>query len=251
MTAGRDVVGCSARRWLVAPTGGPADGARLYCFGHAGSAPGEYARWTPVSLRCIALQLPGHGARAHEAPLRRMDEAVRQIVEHVTFEPPFAFFGHSLGALMAFEVTRALRAAGGPSPMHLFVSSAPPPPIDAVQDVHTLDDDRLQAWLETRWGPLPDMIRRNPGLLRQSLSVLRADLEIFATYRPAGHAPLDCPITALAGDAEQFDMPAWRVHTTAPFAHHSLPGGHFYFRQTLPHLFGILTEAISIRTTLS
>ncbi|WP_423372513.1 thioesterase II family protein [Burkholderia sp. LMG 32019] len=252
MTDAQDVAGRRAGRWLVSPAGGPADGARLYCFGHAGSAPGEYARWTPASLRCIALQLPGHGARALEAPLRRMDEAVRQIVEHVSFEPPFAFFGHSLGALMAFEVARELHAAGMPAPMHLFVSSAPAPPrIDTVQDVHTLDDDALQAWIEGRWGPLPDMIRQNPALLRQSLSVLRADLEIFVTYRPTEHAPLDCPITALAGDAEQFDMPAWRAHTTAPFAHHSLPGGHFYFRQTLPRLFGILTEAISMRTTLS
>jgi surfactin synthase thioesterase subunit len=249
MTAAHAVAGARAGRWLVAPPGGAADDVRLYCFGHAGSAPGEYARWSPASMRCIALQLPGHGARAPETPLRRMDDAVRQIVEQVRFEPPFALFGHSLGALMAFEVARALRDAGGPSPLHLFVSSAPPPPFDAAQDVHTLDDAQLQAWLEARWGPLPDAIRQSPGLLRQNLAVLRADLEIFATYRPDACAPLDGPITALSGDAERFDMPGWRRHTTARFACHSLPGGHFYFRQALPRLLGILTEAISSRTT--
>ena len=100
--------------------------ATLYCFPHAGGAAGEYARWaahTP-GLRLVAIQPPGRahnlGARAFTA----MPELVSEIVAQVRFTPPFALFGHSLGALVAYEVARALK----PAPLRLFLSSCPPPP---------------------------------------------------------------------------------------------------------------------------
>lgn len=159
--------------------------ATLYCFPHAGGAAGEYARWAAYTpgLRLVAVQPPGRahnlGARAFTA----MPELVREILATVRFTPPFALFGHSLGALVAFEVAKAL----GTSPTRLFVSSCPPPPL-SVSDppLHLLDDPGLHAEIERRWGPLPAATGADRDLLTAALACYRADLRC---WRPTSRCP--------------------------------------------------------------
>src|SRR5947207_9849176 len=118
--------------------------ATLYCFPHAGGSAGEYARWAEYApgLRLVAVQPPGRAHNIGAQAFTAMPELVREILARVRLTPPFALFGHSLGALVAFEVARALK----PAPLRLFVSSCQPPPLGGrAQPLHLLDDAGLQA----------------------------------------------------------------------------------------------------------
>ncbi|WP_413760828.1 thioesterase II family protein [Streptomyces sp. MMBL 11-3] len=225
----------SGKPWLVGRERGPAATATLYCFTPAGGAPGEYVRWSDdlPDVQVWAVQLPGRASRRAEPPYRRMEPLVDALVEQVVFEPPFAFFGHSLGGLVAFEVARALRDRGREQPERLFLSSAVPPPVVLTgPPLHTLSDADLLSAVERRWGPLPGPVRENPALLEIVLAYYRADLELFETYDHRPGEPLDRPITAFAGTEERDTLPieGWQAYTSAPFDPHHLPGGHFYLR---------------------
>lgn len=224
--------------------------ATLYCFPHAGGSAGEYARWaahTP-GLRLVVVQPPGRahdlGARAFTA----MPELVREILARVRFTPPFALFGHSLGALVAFEVARALR----PEPLRLFVSSCPPPPLRGpAQPLHLLDDSGLHAEIERRWGPLPVATRSDKDLLSAALACYRADLQVLETYEHVPGPRLRCPVTAIAGAGEPRDGAAttgWREHTDGDVTSSERPGGHFHTREDVDGLGRLLGD--TVRTDL-
>ncbi|RKH39255.1 thioesterase, partial [Corallococcus sp. AB050B] len=97
---------------------------RLFCFPHSGGSVGEYVRWADLlpDLEVWGVQFPGRGARAEEAPFTRLNELVDALVRAVDFGASFAFFGHSLGALVAFETARRLRDLGRTPPDALFLS---------------------------------------------------------------------------------------------------------------------------------
>ncbi len=203
----------------------------LYCFPHAGGAPGEFVRWSAdlPGVWVRAVRPPGRGSRLFERPFTRMGDLVEAVLDHVVFEPPFALFGHSLGALVAFETARALRDR----PARLIVSGCPAPEALPESALHTLADRDLLTEIERRWGPLPDEVRTDPDLLDRTLRGFRADLELLETYRYRPGPPLDLPVTALAGadDKAAAGVAGWRDHTSGPFDAHVFPGGHFYFRE--------------------
>jgi surfactin synthase thioesterase subunit len=174
-----------------------------------------------------------------------MDALVEAIVEEVPFRLPFALFGHSFGALVAFEVVRALRRCSLPRPDHLYLSSCPPPPPSAREvPLHTLSDEHLLSEVERLWGELPGEIRASPELRSHALGRYRADLEVLETYRPAGAAPLDCPLTAIGGtdDAASARLSEWRAYTHGRFGNRTLPGDHFYFRHRRSDLLQIIHQ---------
>jgi surfactin synthase thioesterase subunit/acyl carrier protein len=224
--------------WLVCRERRPAAAGDLYCFPHTGGVPGEFARWSDKlpDLRVWGVQPPGRGARLLERPCTRMTALVDAITDSVTFEGRYLLFGHSLGALVAFEVTRALRRLGRSQPDCLLVSACPPPTASAAfagPPIHLLPDRELLAEIERRWGAVHDEIRQDAGLLESTLACYRADLEMLATYQYQPGEPLDCPITALGGTADPVStaLPGWRDCTTGPYGLHTFPGGHFYFRE--------------------
>jgi surfactin synthase thioesterase subunit len=224
----------STKRWLVGTESRVAL-MRLYCFPHGGGSVAEYVRWGPrmprVEVWCV--QLPGRGGRLSEPSFRRMDELTETMVREVGFRSPFAFFGHSLGALIAYEVARTLHRRGLPLPERLFVSGFPAPHLPHQQSsIHNLPDDEFLAEVDRRHGGLPDEVRQDAGLREATLPGLRADYELLETYRYRRESPLPCPITAQAGTDDYVeDLAAWQLHTTAPLAVRRFPGGHFYLRE--------------------
>jgi medium-chain acyl-[acyl-carrier-protein] hydrolase len=222
----------------------------LYCFPHAGGAAGEYARWaahTP-GLGLSAVQPPGRAHNLGERAFTAMPELVREILAQVRFTPPFALFGHSLGALVAFEVARALE----PKPLRLFVSSCPPPPLHRPdQPLHALDDSGLHAEIERRWGPLPAATRSDKDLLSAALACYRADLQVLETYEYVPGPRLRCPVTVIAGAQEPNGrawMTGWQEHTDAAVESCERPGGHFHTREDLDGLGRLLSD--TVRTDL-
>lgn len=220
--------------------------ATLYCFPHAGGAGGEYARWVAHTqgLRLAAVQPPGRAHDLKQSALTSMPELVSAILDQVEFTPPFALFGHSLGALVAFEVARALQ----PKPLRLFVSSCPAPPLlTKSSSLHLLDDTELHAEIEQRWGPLPAAATSDKELLTAALACYRADLQVLETYEYVPGPRLHSPVTAVVGDAEPNGAAwteGWRDQTDGDFASSVRPGGHFHTRQDTEGLVGLLTDTV-------
>ena len=119
---------------------------RLYCFPHSGGSAGEFVRWADAmpEVEVLGIQLPGRGARLHEPSFTRMEPLVDAIVSEIDFRGPFAFFGHSLGAMVAYEVARKLRDTGRPQPEWIFASASPAPHLPRTDPpIHQLSDDEL------------------------------------------------------------------------------------------------------------
>lgn len=232
-----EVESLSTIDWLARPR--PVDARlRLVFFPHAGGAPSGAAPLAgplhPDAELWVA-QLPGRERRFTEPAATRLVDLVAPLGAAVTRQvaPPFVLFGHSMGALLAFEVARWLHAAGGPLPAHLVVSACQAPHLPRWRPArHTLDDVELRRWLD-ECGGLPPEVGADPQLLDLLLPTLRADLRACETHRYRPGPPVPCPITALAGVDDPLvspaDMAAWREHTTAEFALRTLPGGHFYY----------------------
>lgn len=224
-------------RWLV--SGPPrATGLQLYCFAHGGGSAAEYLRWARGlgRARVHAVQLPGRGPRLAEPPLTSMRRLVEAFLSEVPpTEGPFVFFGHSLGALVSYEITRALLAAGRPLPAHLVVSAHPAPHLPRVAgQVHRLPDDQLLDTVARAHGGIPDEVLASPELRGMAAAALRADHQVLETYtwRPA--VPLPVPVTVFGGEDDRVtagELEAWREHTTDRTAVRRFPGGHFYLRE--------------------
>jgi surfactin synthase thioesterase subunit len=227
----------SPSRWLLCRRRRPSAPLRMYCFPHSGGSAGEYMRWSdgldPVEV--WGLQPPGRGDRIDEDPVTAMPDLVEALVEQVTFEPPYVFFGHSLGALVAYETARALRDRGRPGPELLCLSAYQAPYLHRPGvPVHELDGPELIDAIEREHGPLPAEVRDDPELQALVLPVLRADLTIVSTYTHVPAEPLDHPLLVLGGsdDRETLDgLATWSRYTTGDCHVEIFPGDHFYFRE--------------------
>jgi surfactin synthase thioesterase subunit len=211
----------------------PAASLRLVCFHHAGGSSAVFESWPsglPHDVEVIAVELPGRGARAEEAPFVDLATAVAAVREAVAplADRPLVLFGHSLGAVLAFEVCHAICHGGGRAPAHLFVSGFVGP--RAYDPSRALEAEDI--------GPGFDL--GGPGL--------EADFRLFRSWRPAPASPLDVPITAFGGALDPFaprdGIEAWRSETRAAFAHTELDGHHFTVISNPTPLLARLTEAL-------
>ena len=226
--------------WFSVPAPNAAARLRLLCFPFAGAGASAYFAWSralrgePVEVR--AVQPPGRENRLREAPLTELAPLVEALVAACTGlrDRPFCFFGHSMGALVAFETARALRAAGGPLPAHLFVSGAQGPDVPRLEEpLHPLADDEAGiAAVASRYGGVPTAVLEHRELLDVILPALRADMRITESYVHATAPPLPCGITAYTGTddpmVKEEALTRWGAQTTGAFSSRVFPGDHFF-----------------------
>jgi surfactin synthase thioesterase subunit len=227
-------------RWLLCRKRRAGTPHRLYCFPHSGGSPGEFLRWTdkfPDEIEVWGVQYPGRGSRREEPSHTSVARLVDAIVSGIDFEEPFSFFGHSMGALIAYQTALALRRANAAGPAHLVVSSYAAPLLHNPGVTLPLPDGQaFVEVIERVYGPLPPGLDANEDLRTAYLDNLRADLTLVGAHQPAPEEPLACSITALGGrdDTESEErLAAWRGCTTDAFRLFMFPGGHFYFRDRL------------------
>ena len=205
----------------------------------------------PDHIELWAAHLPGRGERAEEPLLRRIGPIVKEIAEAVSLytEKPFAFFGHSLGAAVAFEVAREMRRKHSVQPAHLLVSGCQSPQcLDVGSSSHKLPDPEFIEKLRALNGT-PKALLDNPRMMEIVLPIIRADIEALQTYKYAPGAPLDCPITALGGFLDKLvslaSLVAWRHQTTARSVAYVLPGDHFFINSSQTVLLKVVTDALN------
>ena len=201
----------------------------------------------------LGVQLPGRGARLDEPAFTRMGPLVDAIVAEVTFQAPFAFFGHSLGALVAYEVAKVLHATGRRQPDRLFASACPAPHLPRIDPpIHQLPDEELAALINQEYASLPAEIMENPDLLRLVLPAHRSDFELVETYEYHAGEPLDRPLTVIGGTEDELtesELAAWGRHTATRLDLQLLPGGHFYLREQRDRLLHLVKERLQLSPT--
>lgn len=220
--------------WLLRRTRRPGAAYRLYCFPYAGGSPGEFLRWESrlPQAEIWGVLPPGRGRRYVEEPFTRATELVETLIADVSFQAPFILFGHSLGALLAYETARALQAASRPGPLALVVSAHRPPHLPHVDEfVHDLPEGRFGAEIARRYPAPPPELSEDPEFLAGFHRMLRGDLEVFETYRHVPGATLTCDIAvigALDDHWSEDELAGWSVHTSAGCRVTMVPGGHHY-----------------------
>ncbi len=224
--------------WLLCRERRPEATTRLYCFPHSGGSAGEYLFWSDdlPGYEVWGGQAPGRGSRMAEEPFTAMPELVKAIAGEVEFTGPYALFGHSLGAVVVYELTLELRARGRALPERLYLSAHEAPHLHRPDpSLLRLDDEALLAEVEQRYDPVPEELRDDPDWLEMLLEGLRADVSIVAGYRPTPAEPLPVPIIAMGGTTDptvtRDALDAWRAYTTEAFELRMYHGSHFYFRE--------------------
>ena len=210
---------------------------RLICVPYAGGSAAIYRKWTAhlsPDIELCAVELPGHGARIREQPMTRLDQLVDELAAAIQplDDLPFALFGHSLGAAIAFELTRLLECQPAPRPIHLFLSGQkaphlPPsrPPIHGYNDAEFLRELR-------RFDGTPDELFASPELVDLFLPILRADFELLETYEFVDTGPIPCGMSVLGGrddpEVDVSELMQWRRYAAADFQVRDYPGNHFF-----------------------
>jgi surfactin synthase thioesterase subunit len=220
-------------RWLRRAGGAEAADVRLFCFHHAGGTASMYRRWPqlmPRSIEPIAVQLPGRGDRFKEPPVNRMAPLVEALIEVIKplLDRPFALYGLSMGARVAWALAHRLGERAMPMPAALYLASAAAPGADEGRVDWKHD---LVGYLRTMGGTPPEVFAE-PELLDTVLPTLRADLTLVDAFRFRPSTPLDVPIRAFAGLADVEHSPermsGWGRETSGRFHLDVRPGGHFF-----------------------
>jgi medium-chain acyl-[acyl-carrier-protein] hydrolase len=244
----------TANPWLYFKPN-PKASVRLFCFHYAGGNALIYRTWAqklPASVEVVAIQLPGRATRMHQPLVFKLTDLVEPIAEALApfLNEPFAFFGHSMGALISFEVARFLRRHRRALPWHMFVSGRSAPQLNREEPpLYNLSKDELLAELQELEGT-PREVLEHPELMELMLPMLRADFSICDTYEYTEEAPLACPITAFGGlqdfDVTRRHVEAWREQTSATFTLRMLPGNHFFIHSNETLLLNLLATQLEL-----
>jgi len=224
--------------WLIRPQARPGHRMRLLCLPHAGVGPSVYWPWAralPGTIEVWAVHLPGREGRLREAPLSSLSSVLDGVVPALRpyLDAPWAIYGHSMGALLAFELARRLRREAGLKPVRLVVSGRRAPHrLDSRPHISHLSDAAFLAEMQRRYNGIPTEVLRHPDLMQLLLPALRADLTALETHTHIEDVPLDCPISAWGGladpDISLADIEGWALHTRAGFSARLFPGDHFF-----------------------
>ncbi len=227
--------------WIACRKPNPQARLRLFCFPYAGAGTSIYRTWPaglPADVEVCPVQFPGRGTRLMETPFAQLWPAVQALAQALAplLDKPFAFFGHSLGALVGFELARQLRRESGVQPVRLFVSADRAPQIPhRGRPIHALPEGEFLDELR-RLNGIPPKVLEDVELMQIMIPVLRADFAVYETYVYSTEPPLNCPISTFGGlqddRVSRGDLEAWRDQTNLSFSLRMFPGDHFFLHTT-------------------
>lgn len=237
--------------WVTCPRPNPQAHLRLFCFPYAGGAASIFRTWSddlPRDVEACLIQPPGRESRLGEPPFTRLSPLVHSLVQAIRpcLNLPFAFFGHSMGATINFELTRQLRKRNDLGPVHLFVSGSRAPQIPRRDPpIHQLPEAEFVEELRGFNGT-PEAVLQNTELMQLFLPILRADFAVHEMYVYTADAPLDCSISAFGGlqddEVSHDDLVAWRDQTRSAFTLRMFPGDHFFLHSARTLLLQALSQ---------
>lgn len=241
--------------WISCPKPNPQAQQKLFCFPCAGGTTAAYSKWhkyLPTDIEINLVQLPGRGYLIQEPPFTTFSLLTKILTSKLKphLNKPFIFFGHSMGATLAFEITRQLRRKNHPLPTHLFAAGCPAPhkPIKKPF-IHKLPEAKFMAELQYRYNAIPQSILQNQELRKLFLSCLRADFTMIETYKYTKEKPLDCPITVFGGLQDRAislnNLEDWRVETNHIFNLEMVTGNHFFVHENQSSFLHLLYLKIS------
>lgn len=226
---------------------------KLFCFPYAGGTAAVYRNWAellPSTVQVVPVELPGRGVRLKEAPFLSLPPLIEVLAPAIMplLDAPFAFFGHSMGAVISFELARRLRREYDREAEMLFISGRQAPQIpDRDPATYHLPRDKFIEELGKLDGT-PKEVLEHAELMELMIPLLRADFQLIQTYEYVPSSPLRCPITAYGGledrDVSRDDLSGWREMTSSSFALHMLPGDHFFLRSSQTLLLRLLAQGL-------
>jgi medium-chain acyl-[acyl-carrier-protein] hydrolase len=239
--------------WIACRKPNPQARLRLFCFPYAGTGASIFRTWSdglPADVEVCPVQFPGRGTRLMETPFTQLSPLVDALAQALVplLDKPFAFFGHSLGALVGFELARQLRRQSGAQPVRLFVSADRAPQIPhRERPIHALPEGEFLVELR-RLNGIPGKVLEEAELMQIMLPVLRADFAVYETYVHSTESPLNCPISTFGGlqdhRVSRGDLEAWRDQTSGSFSLRMFPGDHFFWNTIQPLLLEVLSQEL-------
>jgi medium-chain acyl-[acyl-carrier-protein] hydrolase len=223
--------------WLLSQLDASDNRVRLFCLPHAGGGATAFRFWKinlPSFVQVCPILLPGREARIAEDPYTDLDSLVEALTQELLpwLDQPFAIFGHSMGALLAFEWARSLRRTGQFKPSWIFLSGRAAPDKRTDASLRLLPDDEFLEELNRRYQGIPQELLDAPELMQVFLPILRADISVVESYQFEEDTPLECPVTVFGGVNDRMatydQLFAWKRHTSERFQLQLFPGGHFY-----------------------
>jgi medium-chain acyl-[acyl-carrier-protein] hydrolase len=249
------MLGHAHSQWLVCPQPYASPSLRLFVFPGAGRGPATYRSWSahlPTGVELCIVHLPGRERRWNEPPFFRFDDLCRTVARALTpaLDQPFAFLGHSLGALIAFEVGRRLRSSIRVEPRALFVAAHRAPHIpNRLPKIADVPDAEFVSAIEARQGGQPPVATAQRELVDVMLPTLRADYRVAEEYDYIAAPPLACRISAFGGlddpGVTEDDLDGWRHHTSSTFRLRMMPGGHFFIDRRAATVLTLLLDDLS------
>ena len=239
--------------WIAKSSFDPNTKLRLFCFPYAGGEASLFSSWSKsitTGIEICPIELPGHGCRLLERPFNQLKPLVEKLAEVLLtyLDKPFAFFGHSMGGLVSFELTHLLRQYYGLSPIHLFVSGRRAPQVPKSEPpIHHLPEPEFLSELRSLNGT-PKGVLRDAELMELFLPILRADFAAIETYVYTPKPRLKCPITVLGGLQDYKvsceALEAWREQTNANFSMQMFQGDHFFINSNQSTLLQFLNREL-------
>lgn len=240
--------------WFLCHTR-PAARLKLFCVPHAGRGASLYMPWRtllPDWIELSAVQLPGREGRLKEAPLKSISAMADTLAREMEprLDRPYVMFGHSMGALVCFEITRSMRQRGLPLPKALVLSGRRAPTIpEEAPPIHNLPDADFVAAMSARYNGIPQIILDQPDMMRMLLPIMRSDLEAIETYHYRSEEPLALPFFVYGGHDDPQLAPSnvagWASLTSGHFEQRLFPGGHFYLQDERDTLVEALVKDVA------
>ncbi|NEO76845.1 MAG: alpha/beta fold hydrolase [Moorea sp. SIO4G3] len=244
------------RRWIAYHQPKPNARLRLFCFHPWGSSASMFQGWSDqllTDIEVLPIQLPGRQRRLQEKPFTEFVPLIQVLGEIISpyLDRPFAFFGHSMGALIAFELAHVLEQEYNLKPLHLFLSAALPPSDTSLsKEFESFSQEQRLNYL-MNISEIPKDIYDDPSLLQELMNVFKADLKLLQSYTYVEKPPLSCPISSFGGINDSLtsekQLSEWSKYTSSTFEVQMFPGKHMFLKDSQKLLLDTIYQMLSIK----